>query len=171
MAGSERHYHDAPSPTLHFRRANDGVFRIVAPFDDHVRLEMPDEVERRVLREDYDEIDAFERRQHVCAFGVAAHGARRTLEAAHGLIAVDSDDERVGGVARGGEDVDVPGMKQVEHTVGKRYPTLPSISPPLGLGPCCNLRRGISRRQGLLDTVGWKWMTCSFFIGSFMTSS
>jgi hypothetical protein len=171
MAGCERHYHHAPSPALHFRGTNDGVFRIVAAFDDHVGLEMPDEVERRVLRENYDEIDAFERRQHVRALGVAAHGAGRALEAAHGLIAVDPDDERVGGFTRGGEDVDMPGMKQVEDSICERDPTLPSISPPLSLRPCCNLRRGISRLQGLLITEGWKWMTCSFFIGSFMTSS
>jgi hypothetical protein len=71
---------------------------------------MSDEVERRVLGEDYNEIDALERRQHVRAFGVTAHGPRRTLEAAHRLVAVDADDERVGAVARGGENIDVPGM-------------------------------------------------------------
>ena len=156
MSGSEGHYHDSPSPALHFRGTNNRVFRIIAALDDHVGLEMPDEAERSVLGEHYDEIHALERRQHVCAFGVAAHGARGALEPAHGLIAVDADDERVGGFARGREEVDVAGMKQVEHTIGERYPTLPSSSPPLGLRPCRNLRRGISRLQSLLTTDGWK---------------
>lgn len=171
MSGSEGHYHYAPSPAFHFRRANDRVFRIIAALDDHVRLEVPDEIERRILGENYDEIHALERRQHVRALCVAAHGTRRALEATHGLIAIDADYERVGGFARGGENVNVAGMKQVEHAIGERYPTLPSSSPPLGLRPCRNLRRGISRLQSLLTTNGWKWMTRSFLSGSFMTSS
>jgi len=156
MAGSEGHHHDAPSPALHICRANDRVFRIIAALDDHVGLEMSDEVERRVIGENYDEIHALERRQHVSALGVAAHGARRTLETTHGFIAVDADDERVGGFARGSEDVDMAGMKQVEHAIREGNPTLRSSSPPLGFRPCRNLRRGISRLQSLLSTVGWK---------------
>jgi hypothetical protein len=65
----------------------------------------------------------------------------------------------------------VTGMEEIKNTVGERYPTLPSSSPPFSLCPCRNLRRGISRLQGLLDTVGWKWMTRVLFIGSFMNSS
>lgn len=171
MSGSERHHYDAPSPAFHFRCADDGVFRIVATLDDHVGLEMPDEIERRVLRKNYDEIDAFERRQHVGALGIAAHRPGRTLEAPHRLVAVESYDERVSGFARGGEDVDVTRMEEIKNTVGERYPIFPSSFPPLGLGPCRNLRRGISRLQGLLDAEGWKWMTRVLFIGSLMTSS
>ena len=154
MSGSERHYDHAPAPALHFCRTNDRGFRIISAFDDHIRLEMPDEVERRVLRENYDEIHALERGEHVRAFGVAPYGARRTLEAAHRLIAIDADDERVGAVARGSEDVDVAGMKQVEHAVSERYATLSSSFPTLGLRPCRNLCRGVSRLQGLLTTEG-----------------
>lgn len=156
MAGSEGHHHDAPSPALHFCRANDRVFRIITALDDHVGFEMPDEIERRVIGKNYDEIHALERRQHVSALGVAAHWARGALETAHGFIAVDADDECVRGIACDGEDVDVAGMKQVEHAIGERYPTLSSSSPPLGLRPCRNLRRGISRLQSLLSTDGWK---------------
>jgi hypothetical protein len=50
----------------------------------------------------------------------------------------------------------VAGMKQVEHAIGEGYPTLRSSSPPLGLRPCRNLRRGISRLQSPLSTDGWK---------------
>ncbi len=92
MAWSDGHHDDATSPALHFCRANDRVFRIIAALDDHVGLEMSDEVERRVIGENYDEIHALERRQHVSALGIAAHGARRTLETTHGFIAVDADD-------------------------------------------------------------------------------
>ena len=154
MSGSERYYQHAPTPALHFRCADDSLFRIVAAFDNHVGLEMPDEVERSVLGENYDEIDALERREHVGAFGVAAHRARGTFEAAHRLIAVDTDDERVGAVARGGEDVDVPWVKQVEYAVSERHPTLSSSFPTPGFRPCGNLCRGISSLQGVLTTAG-----------------
>lgn len=156
MAGSEGHHHDAPSPALHICRANDRVFRIVAALDDHVGLEMPDEVQRRVIRENYDKIYALEGRQHVSTLGVAAHRACGSFETAHGFIAVDADDERVRGLARGAEDIDMAGMKQVENAIGECYPTLRSSSPPLSLSPCRNLRRGISRLQSPLSTDGWK---------------
>lgn len=171
MAGSERHDYYAPAPALHFFCAHDRVFRVVAAFYDNVGLQMRDEIEWRVLCKNYNEIDAFERRQQVRALGVAAHGSGRTLEAPYRFVAVDSNDERVGSCAGGGEDVDVPGMKQVEHAIRERYSTLIPSSPPLSLCPCRNLRRGISWLQGLLDTTGWKWMTRVLFIGSLMYSS
>ncbi len=154
MSRSERHYDHTPAPAFHFCRTNDRVFRIIAAFDDHVRLEMPDEVERCVLGENYDQIHALERGEHVRAFGIAPYGARRTLEASHRFIAVDADDERVGAVARRSEDVDVARMKQVEHAIGERHATLSSSFPALGLRPCRNLCRGVSRLQGLLITAG-----------------
>src|SRR6266550_562719 len=154
MSGSERHYQHAPAPALHFCRTYDRVFRVIAAFDDHIGFQMSDKIERRVLGENYDEVHTLERCEHVRTLGVAAHRSRRTLEAAHRLIAVDADDERVGAVARSSEDIDVPGMKQVEYAVSKRHPTLSSSFPTLGLCPCRNLCRGVSRLQGRLTTAG-----------------
>ena len=79
MSRGEWYYYNAPSPTLYFRGADDGVFRIIAAFDHHVGLEMLDEIERRVFGEDNDEIHAFERRQHICALGVRANWPSRPL--------------------------------------------------------------------------------------------
>src|SRR5882762_888250 len=163
MSGSERHYQHAAAPAFHFFRADDSLFRIIAAFDDHVGLQMSDKIERRVLRENYDEVHALERSEHVRALRVAAHRPRGTLEAAHRLIAVEADDERVCALACGGEDVDVPGVKQVEYAVSERHPTLSSSFPTPGLRPCRNLCRGVSRLQGLLTTAGWKWRTFSLF--------
>lgn len=171
MSGSKRHYHDAPSPTLHFLGTNDRLFRIIAALDDYVRLEMLHEVQRRVFGEYYDEIDALETCQHIRAFGVAPHRTRRAFEAAYGFIAVDAHDQRVCAFARGGEKIDVPRVKQIEYTIRERYPTLSSRSPPLGLRPRCNLCRGMPRLQSLLTAKGWKCSTFSFFSGSLMTSS
>src|SRR6266403_1169107 len=156
MSGCERHYQHPPAPAFHFLRTDDRIFGIIAAFDDHVGLQMSDKIERRVLGENYNEVHALERSEHVRALRVAAHRPRETLEAAHRLIAVDADDERVGAVARSSEYVDVPGMKQVEHAIGECYPTLSSSFPTPGLGPRRNLCRGVSRLQGLLTTAGWK---------------
>ena len=156
MSGSEWYNHDASSPAFHFRRAYDRVFRVIAAFDDHVRLEMLDEIERSVVGEDNDEIHALQRGQHVRTFGVGTDGARRTLEAAHRFVAVDSDDERVSGAAGSGKNVYVPGMKQVEHTIRERYAALLASSPPFRLSPCRNFRSGIPRLQSLLMAEGWK---------------
>jgi hypothetical protein len=154
MSGSERHYQYAPAPALHFRCTDDSLFRIIAAFDNHVGLEMPHKIERSVLGENYDEIHALERGEHVRALGVAADRPGGTLEAAHRLIAIDADDERVGAVACGSENVDVPGMEQIEDAVSECDPTLSSSSPMPGLGPCRNLCRGVSRLQGVLTTDG-----------------
>ena len=154
MSGSERYDDNASSPAFYFRRANDRAFRVVTAFDDDIGLEMLDEVEGRVFGKNYHEIDTFERPEHEGAFGVAAHGAGRTLEPAHGLIAVYPNDESIGRSSRRAEDVDVPGMDQVEDTVSESYPTFSSSSPPLGLRPCSDLLRWISRLQSLLRAEG-----------------
>lgn len=154
MSGSERHYQHAPAPALHFPCTDDSLFRIIAAFDNHVGLKMPHKIERSVLGENYDEIHALERGEHVRALRVAAHRPGRTLEAAHRLIAVDADDERVGALACGGENVDVPGMQQIEDAVSECDPTLSSRFPTPGLRPCRNLCRGVSRLQGRLTTAG-----------------
>jgi len=154
MSGSERYYQHPSAPAFHFRCPNDRVFRIIAAFDDYVGLQMSDKIERSVLGENYDEVHALERRENVCTLGVGAHRTRRTLESAHRLVAIEADDERIGAGARGSEDVDVPGMKQVEYAVGERHPTLSSSFPTFGLRPCRNLCRGVSRLQGLLTTAG-----------------
>src|SRR5437868_3073853 len=132
---------------------------------------MLDQIERRILRENYDKIDAFECGKHICALGIGTHGTPRTLEATDRLIAVDTDDQRVGSRARRAQHVDVSGMEQVEHAVGERDPTLFPRSPALSLNPSRDLLRRIPRLQSLLTAEGWKWSTYSFFSGSLMISS
>jgi len=154
MSGTERYDDHPTSPAFYFRRANDRIFRVVTTLDDDIGLEMLDEVEGRVFRKNYHQVDAFERRQNEGAFRVASHRAGRTLEPTHGLITVYSDDEGISLLARRGENVDVAGMDQVEDTVCESYPTLSSGSPPLSLNPCSDLLRGISRLQSLLRAEG-----------------
>ena len=171
MSWRERDDEDASSPALYFGAADDRVFRVIAALHYNVRPKMGHEIERCIVRKNYDEVDTLEGAQHVRPFGVAAHGARRTLEAADGFIAVDPDNQRVGALARRSENVDVPRMEQVEHAVRECYPTLPCSSPPFGLGPSRDFSGRIPRRQSPLVTDGWKWITRSFLSGSVMTSS
>jgi hypothetical protein len=46
------------------------------------------------------------------------------LEAAHRVIAIDADDQRIGGAPRGDEEIDVSRMEQIEYPVGERDPIL-----------------------------------------------
>ena len=171
MSWGERDDENASSPTLYFGGSDDRVFRVVAAFDDNVRTKMGDKIERRIVRKNYDEVDAFERAQHIRTFRVGSYGTGGTLEAADRIIAVDPDDQCVGAVARRGENVDVSRMEQIEHAVREGYPPFPCSSPPFSLGPRRDLFSRIPRLQSPLVTDGWKWITRSFLSGSVMTSS
>ena len=171
MSRCERNDEDASSPTLYFGGADDRVFRVISAFNDNVGTKVADEIERRIVGEYYDEIDALERTQYVCPLGVGAHGTCRTLQAADRIIAVDSNDKRVRALTSGGENIDVSGMKQVEHAIREGYPSLLCSSPPFGLGPRRDFSGRIPRLQSPLVTDGWKWMTRSFLSGSTMISS
>jgi len=162
---------DASSPTLYFGGADDRVFRVIAAFDDDVRTKVADKIERSIVGKNNDKVNTLERGQDIGALGIGAYGAGWTFEAPHRIIAVDPDHERFSALTRRGENIDVPRVKQVEHTVRECYPTLPCSSPSFGLGPRRNLFGGISRLQSPLVTDGWKWITRSFFIGSLMISS
>lgn len=171
MSWGERDDEDASSPTLYFGGANDRLFRVISALDDNIGTKMADKIERRIVRENYDEVDALERAKEVCALCVGTYRTRRTLEAANRIIAVDPNHERVSARTSGGENVDVSGVKQVEHAIREGYPSLPCSSPPFGLGPRRDLSGRIPRLQSPLVTDGWKWMTRSFLSGSLMISS
>jgi hypothetical protein len=154
LTGCERHDYDASAAAANFRGADDRFLSVIASFDDHIRLEKLDQLERSVFAEDDDEIDGFNARQHVRPLGLSSNGSSGTLETAHREIAVDPDDECIRRLARGQQKVDMPGMKEIEHTVRKRYPVLSGGSPPAGLGPRCNLGRRNPWLQGPLSPEG-----------------
>ena len=171
MSRRERDDEDASSPALYFGGADDRVFRVISAFDDDVGTKVADKIEWRIVGENYDEVDAFERAQDVRALGVGTYWSRWTLEAPYRIIAVDPDNERVRAVARRGQNVDVAGMKQVEHAIREGYPSLRCSSPPFCLGPRRDFSGRIPRLQSPLVTDGWKWITRSFLSGSAMISS
>jgi len=164
-------YNDAPSPAFDFTGADYRAFRVIAALHYDVRLQNPYELERRILRENNDEVDAFHGGEHERALRLAAYRPARPLEPSHGLIAVDANDKHIRSPACGGEKVDVPGMEQIEDSVRERYPVLACSSPALGLRTCGYFCRGITGLQSLLITMGWKWRTRSFLSGRVITSS
>jgi len=168
---SERNYYDAPAPALHFVGADDRAFCVVAAFHYDIRLENPYELERRVFRENNDQIDTFHGGEDECALGSAPNRPARTFEPAHGLIAVDADDQRIRGRAGCNEKIDMTGMEQVENSVGESYPIFSCSPPTLGLASRGDFRGRIPRLQSRLIAMGWKWRTRSFLSGSVITSS
>lgn len=171
MIRRERNYDDAPAPALHFVGADDRAFSVVAAFHYDVRLENPDELEGRVLRENDDQIDTFHGGEHEGALGRATNRPARAFEPAHGLIAVDADDQRIRGRAGCNEKIDMTGMEQIENSVGERYPIFSCSPPTLGVASRGDFRGWVARLQSLLIAMGWKWTTRSFLSGRVITSS
>lgn len=147
---------DVAAPAFYFAGADNGFLGVIATFHYDVRFEMLDEIERRIVGENYNQIHAFERGENVGALGVAMYRPGRTLKPAHRLVAVDADDERVGGSAGSGENIDVPRVQQIENAVGECNPAFPASPPTLRLHPGGNLVRRIPRLQSLLTADGRK---------------
>jgi hypothetical protein len=120
----ERDDDNAAAPALHFVRSDNRRFGVIAALHNHVRLQSFDQLERSILGKDNNEIDAFHGREHEGTFRGAANRPARPLEPSHRVIAVDADDQRISGPARGAEEIDVSRVEQIEDTVGERDPIL-----------------------------------------------
>ena len=115
---------------------------------------MVDQLERCVLSEGDDEIDALERSQDVRAVRFSSDWARRTLEASYGRISVYAYNQRIARRACRRQEVDVAWVQKVEHAVGENDPALVFSPPPFRLRPRRDLPRRISSRQSRLLTNG-----------------
>jgi hypothetical protein len=122
LAGCKGNYNDAPSPAFDFTGADNRAFRVIAALHYDVRLQSLYELERRIFRENNDEVDTFHGGEHERAFRLAAYRPVRALEPSHRVIAVDADDKRIRSRARGNKEIDVAGMEQIEDSVRERYP-------------------------------------------------
>jgi len=171
MSGCQRHNDHSAAPALDLSRANDGFFRVITTLHDYIWLQEFDEIERRVLGKNYNEVYAFECSKHVRALGVAANRTSRALQSANGFVAIDPDDQRIGTLSRRAQDVDVPGMEQVKNAVGECDLPFLCRAPPLCIDPRRDFAGRIAWLQSLLAAIGWKCSTCSFLNGSLITSS
>ena len=154
MTGCERNHDNFPTPAFYFGGADDRVLGIVATLNYHVRLEVLDQIQRRIVRENYDEIYTFERAENIGALGVAAHRTCRTLESPHGFVTVDANDQCIGGLARSVKNVDVTGVKKIKNAIGEGNPAFLTRPPALSLHPGCNFAGWIPRLQSLLTADG-----------------
>src|SRR3982750_3835958 len=67
--------HHRPARGLDDLMADDLLAGVIAPLDQRTRLDAGDQVERRILIENNDEMDGFERRQHFRTRSLGLNGA------------------------------------------------------------------------------------------------
>src|SRR5690606_2827365 len=148
MTGSKRHYYNASTVRAHVSRTDDGFLGVITALDQNVGLKVANEFERRILVKRHHCVHQLERAKHDGALRRGSHRTRRPLEPAHGFIGVDRDHERISLVARGIEKVHVPGMQQVENTIGEYHAAMERAAPLSRGGPVHKLP---SRVRGRLD--------------------
>src|SRR5262245_65408367 len=97
--------------------SDDPALGPVGSLDEDMRREPADQVRRRVLGERDDRIDGGEPAEDRHALLERIDGASGPLEAAHGGVAVDADDEDVPSTAGRSEEGEVTGVEEVEAPV------------------------------------------------------
>ncbi len=93
--------------------------RVIGALDQHVRPDPLDQIPRRVFLEHHDEIDSFQRSQHFGARLHLLHRTIRALEPRDRSIAVEPEHQPVARSARLRHQLDMPGMQDVETSVGE----------------------------------------------------
>ena len=100
----------------------------VGALHQHVGLDRADQAVRRLLVEDDHAVDAGQRGEEFRALGLGNDGPAGPLVGAHGSVGVDADDQQLARPSRVLQVADVPGVQQVEYTVGEDHPP---AEPPL----------------------------------------
>ena len=154
LTGGQRDDHAFPAPPADFRSADDGVGGVVAPLHDEVGAKELDECQRRVLIEDGDGINGLEASKHIGPLDLVAHWTIGPLQSPNASIAVQPDDQRIATFAGTAEDVEMSGMQEVEHPIGKDDPAGTSGSPGAGTVPIENLSRRVKGAQNVVSTRG-----------------
>src|SRR3954465_14928027 len=99
MSWCKGHNHDPTAPAPHFGRADDGVLSIVAALHNYVGSQKLDQIQRSILGKNYDEGATLECSEHVTSLRVTANRARWPFESSHRFVAVDADNQCIGGLA------------------------------------------------------------------------
>ena len=92
-----------------------------APFTRTSGARVSIERERGVLREHDHVVDRGEAGEHLGALAGVQDGAAGSLQAAHGRVVVEPDDQHVAERARRGEIAHVSRMEQIEAAVGEDH--------------------------------------------------
>src|SRR3954471_3718613 len=102
---------------LNQRRLRQRLVRVVAAFDEYVRLQRTQKVLRRVFGERDDVVDAAERREDLGPVFEWVYGAAVALQATHAVIAIQPDNEYVAEGASLVQKRGVPSVHDVETAV------------------------------------------------------
>ncbi len=149
---------------------DDSVDGVVAAFDQNVRLERADELQRSVFLEENNGVYSSKRSHHTGAFAFADDGAAGTLETADRCVGIQAEDElraeaaaileqryvadvqkieaAIGeddGLARGAPFGDAFGMRSRSRIFSS------AVMPELGVSSCDQLMRGDGNCAGLAD--------------------
>jgi len=133
MARSQRHDDDLSTARGDVGSTDNGVDSVVTALHEHIRAQLANELKWSVLVEDRHGIDNLQGREHIRSLMIAAHGSRRPLEAVHGGIGVDADDEGVTVITGDPEDVDMTRVQKIEDAIGEDHASLDGRSPGNGL--------------------------------------
>src|ERR1700733_1280100 len=95
---------------------------IVPALYQHAWLDPRDQLDRRVFFKSNDQVDRLQRRQHFRARALVLYRTAVALEALHGCIAVQPDDQPVAGAARRGQHLDVTRMQNIKTAIGESDP-------------------------------------------------
>jgi len=114
----ERERDDLSSPTFNFFAADD-VVRPIGALDENVRPDLQDGFQRRVFIERADIVHRLQGAQNLTPFVLGKQRPERPFQPLHRVISINRNDESVAQGAGAPQEIEMPGMKNVEATVGE----------------------------------------------------
>ena len=117
--GLDRDPDDPPAARFDRVAADDGVGGPVGAFDEHVRLNLADDLGGRFLVEDHRRIDARERGHNLRPLALRRDRPFGSLVRPDGSIGIDRDDQQIARAPRGLQVPHVTRVQQVEDAVGE----------------------------------------------------
>jgi len=121
MPWAEGDAYNASTPRLDDLSTHDVLFTPVRPFHQHVWLNERDKGKGCVFIEDGHRIDRIEGQEYLRPFLLRCNWSRWALDGAHRSIGIHAHDKHVTERTRLTQISNVPGMKEIEHAVGKDH--------------------------------------------------
>src|SRR5690348_2344928 len=116
-----RRQHHAPARRFDLFPSDNLVRRPIAALYENVGQQPRDHFPRRFFLKNNHRVDAFQRRQNFRALALRQNRPARSFQRTHARIAIYADDQNVSQSARLLKTLDVPGMQQVETSVGEYH--------------------------------------------------
>lgn len=145
MPRGDGHDHHAPTACAHDVRADHCIRGVVATLDDDIGLQSSHDFERCVLAKHDNSVDAFQAGENKRPFRLRSHRALRTLESAHGGIAVHADDEPIPCSTRGHQHVHMTGVQEIEDAIGEDDGARAPLAPGTRRIPIEDFAGGVQR--------------------------